>query len=94
MWIKLISGSLTVLNGHDLERLSSLLSKDQTLCEDEELPLTILYEFGGGATSARVTGLPPELTGLLTEIKLLFLAHQLWMFPQLQVMNLHIQLKQ
>jgi len=57
----LISGSLTVLNGHDLERLSSLLSKDQTLCEDEELPLTILYEFGGGATSARVTGLPPGI---------------------------------
>ena len=75
--------------------ISSLLSIDQTLCEFEELPLTILYEFGGGATSARVTGLPRELTGQKMEI-VLYLVHQLLMFPHhpVPVTNLHTQLKQ
>ena len=78
-----------------MQLLSGSSSTDQTLCENEELPLTILYEFGGGATSARVTGLPPGIDWSKNGNKILYLAHQLWMFlHQVQVMNLHIQLKQ
>ena len=40
-------GSITVLNGHSLQLISGSSSRNQTLCEGEELPLPISYEFGG-----------------------------------------------
>ncbi|MGB1941221.1 MAG: hypothetical protein ACPHOD_01045, partial [Flavobacteriaceae bacterium] len=55
------TGSLTVLNGHDLQPVSGSSSVNRTLCEGEELILPISYEFGGGALSARVLGLPPGI---------------------------------
>ena len=58
-----ISGSITVLNSHDLELISSPLTAHITFCEGEPLPDIIRYEFGGGATSARVLGnLPTGIT--------------------------------
>ena len=57
------NGSITVLNSHDLELISSPLTAQQTFCEGEPLPDIIRYEFGGGATSARVLGnLPTGIT--------------------------------
>ena len=53
------TGSISVLNGHNLQLLSGSSSVDQTLCEGEVLEFPISYEFGGGALSARVLGLPP-----------------------------------
>jgi hypothetical protein len=55
------TGSLTVLNGHDLQPVSGSSSVNRTLCEGEELTFPISYEFGGGALSARVLGLPPGI---------------------------------
>ena len=55
------TGSLTVLNGHDLQPVSGSSSVNRTLCEGEELIFPISYEFGGGALSARVLGLPPGI---------------------------------
>ena len=63
----LISGSLTILDGHNLQLLSGSSSTDQTLCENEALPFSISYEFGGGATSARVLGLPPGINWSITD---------------------------
>ena len=57
------TGSITVLNSHDLELISPPLTAQQTFCEGEPLPDIIRYEFGGGATSARVLGnLPTGIT--------------------------------
>ena len=55
------TGSISVLNGHNLQLLSGSSSVDQTLCEGEVLEFPISYEFGGGALSARVLGLPPGI---------------------------------
>ena len=63
----MISGSLTILDGHNLQLLSGSSSTDQTLCENEALPFSISYEFGGGATSARVLGLPPGINWSITD---------------------------
>ena len=53
------TGSITVLNGHDLSLISSPSTTSQSFCEGDSLPEPIRYQFGGGASSARLlTGLP------------------------------------
>jgi hypothetical protein len=64
-------GSITVLNGHSLQLISGSSSRNQTLCEGEELPLPISYEFGGGAIAARVIGLPPGLNGSIIDNRII-----------------------
>jgi hypothetical protein len=63
-----ISGSITVWSSHDLKLLSSSSSTNQSLCEGDELPLNIIYEFGGGADSIRVLGLPNGINYTLDSI--------------------------
>ena len=62
----LYSGSITVLSANDLDLISPQQTASQSLCEGEALPQTIRYEFGGGATSARVLGNLP--TGISWDI--------------------------
>ena len=64
-------GGITVLNGHSLQLISGSSSRNQTLCEGEELPLPISYEFGGGAIAARVLGLPPGLNWSITDNRII-----------------------
>ena len=52
-----ISGSITVLSSHDLKLLSGSANRNQSLCEGDQI-MPITYEFGGGADSVRVLGLP------------------------------------
>jgi hypothetical protein len=61
-----LTGSISVQNGHDLKLLSGSTSTNQNICEGLELPLDIIYEFGGGANSARVLGLPPGIGWTIT----------------------------
>lgn len=55
-----ISGSITVWSSHDLKLLSGSANRNQSLCEGDEI-MPITYEFGGGADSVRVLGLPPGI---------------------------------
>ena len=64
-------GGITVLNGHSLQLISGSSSRNQTLCEGEDLPLPISYEFGGGALAARVLGLPPGLNWSITDNRII-----------------------
>ncbi|NCF42311.1 MAG: hypothetical protein GWP32_05395 [Bacteroidetes bacterium] len=66
-----ISGSITVWSSHDLKLLSSSSSTNQILCEGDELPVNIIYEFGGGADSIRVLGLPNGINYTLDSNKIL-----------------------
>ena len=50
-----IQGTITVQDGHELSR--NIGPSVQELCEGEEMQ-TVIYQWGGGATSAQVTGLP------------------------------------
>ena len=61
-----LTGSISIQNGHDLKLLSGSTSTNQNICERSELPLDIVYEFGGGANSARVLGLPPGIGWTIT----------------------------
>ena len=63
-----ISGSITVWSSHDLKLLSGSSGTNQSLCEGEELPQNITYEFGGGADSVRVLGLPTGINYTLDSI--------------------------
>ena len=56
-----LEGSLGVQKGHELRRLSSYSSTQQKICEGQPMASNIIYEFGGGASSAEVIGLPPGL---------------------------------
>lgn len=56
-----LEGSLGVQKGHELRRLSSYSSTQQKICEGLPMVSEIIYEFGGGASSAEVIGLPPGL---------------------------------
>ena len=60
------SGSITVSDGHELKLLSGTNSTDQIICEGGVLPLNVVYEFGGAANSARVTGLPQGIGWVIT----------------------------
>ena len=55
-----ISGSITVLSSHNLNLLSSSSSTQQKICEGQPME-EIVFEFGGGAYSAEVNGLPTGL---------------------------------
>ena len=61
-----LTGSISVQNGHDLKLLSGSTSTNQSLCEGLELSQDIVYEFSGGANSARVLGLPPGIGWTVT----------------------------
>ena len=61
-----LTGSISVQNGHDLKLLSGSTSTSQNICEGAALPLDVVYEFGGGANSARVLGLPPGIGWIIT----------------------------
>ena len=61
------SGNITILNGHNLQLLSGSSSVNQTICEGEDLPFPISYEFSGGAVSARVLGLPTGINYTITD---------------------------
>ena len=50
-----IQGTIIIQNSHELSR--NIGPAFQELCEGEEMQ-TIIYQWGGGATSAQVTGLP------------------------------------
>ena len=61
-----LTGSISVQNGHDLKLLSGSTSTNQSLCEGLDLSQDIVYEFSGGANSARVLGLPPGVGWTVT----------------------------
>lgn len=63
-----ISGSITVLSSHNLNLLSG--GTNQSLCEGDEI-MPITYEFGGGADSIRVLGLPNGINYTLDSNKIL-----------------------
>lgn len=56
------SGSLSVFSAHELNLSSGSTTASQEFCEGTPLPNDIIYDFGGGATSAKVVGL--QNTGL------------------------------
>ena len=56
------SGSLSVFSTHELNLSSGSTTASQEFCEGTPLPNDIIYDFGGGATSAKVVGL--QNTGL------------------------------
>jgi hypothetical protein len=56
------SGTLTVFAAHKLNLSSGSSTSSQEFCEGIPLPNDIIYDFGGGATSAKVIGL--DNTGL------------------------------
>jgi hypothetical protein len=56
------SGTLTVFAAHELNLSSGSTTASQEFCEGTPLPNNIIYDFGGGATSAKVVGL--DNTGL------------------------------
>ena len=51
------TGVIQVYSNHDLNLVSGSSTASQELCEGNALPADIIYEFGGGATSAEVIGL-------------------------------------
>jgi hypothetical protein len=61
-----LTGSISVQKGHDLKLLSGSTSTNQNFCESLDLPINLIYEFGGGANSARVLGLPPGIGWVIT----------------------------
>jgi hypothetical protein len=61
-----LTGSISVQNGHDLKLISGSTSINQSLCEGLDLSQDIVYEFSGGANSARVLGLPPGVGWTVT----------------------------
>ena len=56
------SGTLSVFAAHELNLSSGSTTASQAFCEGTALPNDIIYDFGGGATSAKVIGL--DNTGL------------------------------
>ena len=53
-----IQGTITVENSHQLTR--NIGPAEQEICEGEDIQ-QIVYQWGGGATSAQVIGLPAGL---------------------------------
>ncbi len=55
------TGTITLSSNHTLSRTSAAATTNQTLCEGVAItPIT--YTFGGGATGANVSGLPPGVS--------------------------------